>query len=83
MSEDRDRDTITVWPGKDGWELIDELEDLADENGQSRNQAILDAISLYLEVQEVLVGTEVWDEAGTSDRRIMLHNALREYRDSW
>jgi len=76
-------DTITVWPGQEGWDVIDELDDLADQRDDSRNQLILDAISLYLGVEEELRDSEAWENAGTHDRRIMLRTALRDYRDSW
>lgn len=77
MSE---RDTITVWPGKGGWEAIDELDELAEESDASRNELIMDAIELFLQVGDVLEGHPVWDEAGRRDRRIMLSDALSSYR---
>lgn len=81
MSEDRD--TITVWPGKKGWDLIDELEETANESDESRNKLILDAIALYLEVHDLLEKTEVWQAASQRDRRMMLRQAIIDYRDQW
>ncbi|MFB6110170.1 MAG: hypothetical protein ABEJ60_04770 [Halodesulfurarchaeum sp.] len=76
-------DTITVWPGQDGWDLIHELEEVAEERAESRNQLILDAIALYLGVEEVLREDPAWERASTHERRIMLRESLREYRDDW
>lgn len=81
MSEDRD--TITVWPGKEGWPIVEELEEVADTSDQSRNELILDAIALWLEVQDLFEDTEVWKNASQRDRRMMLRQALIDHRDDW
>lgn len=82
MSEDRD--TITIWPGQEGWELVDEIEELAETyDDTSRNELILDAIALFLEVQDLFEDTDVWENASQRDRRMMLRQALIDFRDEW
>lgn len=68
-------DTITIWPGeREG--LIDDLDDRV----ENRNQAILDAINIYLAVRDVIGDDPLWEEADDRTRRTMMRQALIDYQ---
>lgn len=72
-------DSITVWPGKDGWDDVDEL----DERVKNRNQAILEAIEYWLLVDDTFSGHQAWDEASKKDRMAMVRQALLNYANEY
>lgn len=80
---DRDQNTITIWPGEEGWELIEDLEELAEERNTSRNQLILEAISMFLGSEDAVRGNEVWESSSELSRRMIIRTALEDYAEEW
>lgn len=77
-------DTVTIWPGEDGEQWIDELDKSVEQGRfENRNQAILDAIMFYLLIDDVLGGHGLWAGADDRERRSMLMQALVDYRENY
>jgi len=70
------RDTVTIWLTEGRESLIDELDDRVD----NRNQALLEAIDLFLTTDDILGDEELWADAEPHERRSMLRQALIDYR---